>query len=96
MIFNLFLQAGLVFLGVVAGYFVRQSVASRRANSQEERLKAQADRAETQAREIVLNAKASAAGVIEKAQEEERERKQQLNRFEERLLKMQENLLNFV
>src|SRR3989344_1096089 len=92
MTFNLFLQAGFVFLGVVAGYFVRQSVASRRANSIEQRLKAQTEAARLEAQSIVLDAKVSAASTIEKAQEEERERKAQLNRFEERLLKMQENL----
>ena len=92
MTFNLIVQGVLVFTGIVAGYFVRQSIASRRANSLEERLKAKTERALTEAREIVLEAKASAASFIEKAQDEERERKAQLNRFEERLLKMQEGV----
>lgn len=92
MIFDLLGQGVLVFLGIVAGYFVRQSVASRRANSIEQRLKAQTEAARAEALTIVLDAKAAAAAAIEKAQDEERERKAQLNRFEERLLKMQENL----
>lgn len=92
MIFNLLGQAALVFLGVAAGYFVRQSVASRRANSIEERLRVQTEAARAEAKEIVVNAKATAAETLTKVQEEERERKAQLNRFEERLLKMQENL----
>ncbi len=92
MLFNLFGQVVLVFVGIVVGYLVRQRVASRRANSLEERLKAQTEAARTEAREVVLNAKMSAASVLEKAQDDERERKAQLNRFEERLLKMQESL----
>lgn len=92
MIFNLFGQVILVLLGIVAGYFVRQRVASRWANSQEQRLKAQAEAARAEAQDIVFKAKAIAVSALEKAQDEERERKAQLNRFEERLLKMQENL----
>ena len=92
MIFNLLGQVALVFLGVAAGYFVRQSVASRRANSIEERLRVQAEAARAEAKEIVINAKATAAETLTRAQDEERDRKAQLNRFEERLLKMQENL----
>jgi ribonuclease Y len=92
MAFNLLGQAILVFLGIVAGYFVRQSIASRRANSVEERLKAQVDAARSEAKEIIVDAKAQAAEALTKAQEDERERKAQLNRSEERLLKMQESL----
>jgi len=92
MILGLFGQIALVCVGLVAGYFVRQSIASRRANSIEERLKAQTEAARREAREIVVDAKASAAEALTRVQEEERERKGQLNRFEERLLKMQENL----
>lgn len=91
MVFNLLVEGGLVLLGVIVGYFVRQSIAARRANSLEQKLKVQTEAVRIEAREIVLEAKSAAASLIEHAQQEERERKAQLNRFEERLLRMQED-----
>lgn len=83
---------GFLLLGVVVGYFVRQSIATRRANSSEQKLKVQLEASRNEAREIVLKAKDSAVGIIEVAQKEERDRTAQLNRFEERLLRLQEDL----
>ena len=89
---NLFVGGGFLLIGVIVGYFVRESFAARRANSLEQKLKVQSEAAKTEAREIVIQAKGSAVRIIEDAQKEERERTAQLNRFEERLLRLQEDL----
>lgn len=91
MTFSLLIGGVLLAVGVAAGYLVRQSIAARRANSLEQKCKAQLETAKNEAREIVLAAKDKSAALIESAQREERERKSHLNRFEERLLKMQED-----
>ena len=89
---NLLLYGGLFFFGALVGYFVRQSIAARQANSSEQKLKVQVETAKNEARELVLQAKDKAAALFEAVQKEERERKNQLARLEERLSKKDEEL----
>lgn len=89
---NLILGAVLILFGTVAGYFIRQIIAARQANSFEQRLKFLQEEIQTKAREIVLEAKDKAAALIEEAKKEEKEQKAQIARLEERLLKKEEIL----
>ncbi len=89
---NLFLVGGVLILGAIVGYFVRQLISARQSNSLEQKLKVQVEEAKNEAREIVLQAKDKSTVLFEEVQKEERERKNQLNRIEERLLKREESL----
>lgn len=80
-------------LAFAIGYFVRQAFASKRANSAEEKAKARLQNAEHEASGIILEAKKKAADVLDAGQKEERERKRELDRLNERILKREEELL---
>jgi ribonuclease Y len=79
-------------LAFAIGYFVRQSVASKRASSAEEVAKSKLDKAEHEASDIILEAKKKAADVLDESQKEERERKRELDRVSERVIKKEEAL----
>ncbi len=88
----LLLLGGVLLLGAIVGYFVRQLFSARQANSLEQKLKVQVEEAKNEARELVSNAKEKSTALLEEVQKEERERKGQLNKIEERLLKKEEFL----
>jgi len=75
-----------VLLGVAVGYFTRQQVASRLKGKQGEKLEEEAQKARTQAQEIILEAKDKAASLIDEARQEEKERKLSITKLEERLI----------
>lgn len=77
----LFLLGGLLF-GAVAGYFIRQAIAVRKANSLEQKIKSQAEEAKTKAREIVLEAKDKAAALFDEVKKEEAGRKRKLDELQ--------------
>lgn len=79
-------------LGLVAGYFIRQSFASKQAGSVEQKIKNWVEEAETRSKEIVLDAKERAAKLLEEVKGEEKSRKIQLDKLEERMLKKEETL----
>ncbi len=89
---SLILGGVFLFAGIVAGYLIRQSVALGRSSSLENEAKSALDSARAESREIILHAKDVAVATGLAAQNEERERKAQLNRFEERLVKTQDVL----
>ena len=60
-----------VLLGAAVGYFIRQQVASRLKGKQGEKLEEEAQKARTQAQEIILEAKDKAASLIDEARQEE-------------------------
>ena len=82
----------LIILGIVIGYFIRQLIATRAANSIEQKIKRQFEEARSKAKEIVLEAQEKATALLEEVKKEERENKIQLSRLEERLLKKEEQL----
>ncbi|MCX6702318.1 MAG: ribonuclease Y [Candidatus Wolfebacteria bacterium] len=84
--------AVLVFLGGIAGYYLRQTLGAKRANSIEQKIKIQTDEARSKASELVLEAQNKATALLEESKKEEREAKVQLGRLEERLLKKEEQL----
>jgi ribonuclease Y len=81
---------GLVVIGAIAGYFIRQQIASRRANSIEQKIKKYEEEAKSKSKEIILEAQGKATTLLEEVKKEERENKNQLSRLEERLLKKEE------
>ncbi len=84
--------AALIILGTVLGYFVRQLIAVRQANSVEQRIKKQIEEARAKSKEIVLEAQERSTTLLEEIKKEERENKAQLTRLEERLLKKESQL----
>src|SRR3989344_3979457 len=91
---SLLMGGGLLIAGLVAGYFIRLAIAARSANSLERRLKTELEETKNKAREIVLEAKDKAASLLDEIKNEERNRKIQLDRSEERLLKREESIEN--
>jgi len=83
---NILLAAGFV-LGIVLGYFVRIWIALRKRGSLESKAQEQLETAKSEAKETVLVANEKAAAIIAEAQKEERERKQDLRKLEDHLLK---------
>ncbi len=91
---NLFspISLGLFAIGIAAGYFVRQTLASKKANSVEQQIKQQAVEAEAKAQAVIKEAQAKAASIIDEGKKEEKERKEKLDKVEERLLRREETL----
>lgn len=83
---------GVLLLGIGLGYYIRQTLASRQANSVERKIKVWLEEAQTQAKEVVLQAKDRAAALFEEVKKEEKERKAQIAKYEERLLKKEETM----
>ena len=81
------LAGGLAVLGIVIGYFLRLGMAKQLHSSLERKAEKELEAAGTQSKEIVVEAKTQAASIISEARKEERERKQELRRLEERLIK---------
>ena len=79
-------------LGAVAGYFARQWLALKLQNSLENKAQKEIAAAEGKVKDILLEAKDKAASILIDIQKEERERKQELRRLEERLLKKEDSL----
>ncbi|MEK7162783.1 MAG: ribonuclease Y [Patescibacteria group bacterium] len=82
----------LVFLGLVIGYFIRQFVAVKAANSIEQKIKKQIEETKTKAKEIIFEAQEKSISLLEEVKKEERENKIQLSRSEERFLKKEEQI----
>lgn len=78
--------------GVAAGYFVRQNVVSKKAASVEEKINRQLEEGKAKSKEVVLEAQQKAAQILEEIKRDERERKSQLDKVEERLLRKEESL----
>jgi len=80
-------------IGILLGYFIRQSLAQKQANSIEAKLKVRLEKVKEEAKKLVLEAKEKADKILEEAREEEKKRKAQINKIEERLLE-RESLLD--
>jgi len=77
-------------VGGVVGYVVRQNFASKLKNSVEQKVKERLEEAKIKASELILEAQTKSASLIEESKKEERERKNQLDRLEERLITKEE------
>ncbi len=76
----------------VAGYVARLVIAHRYRASLEQSVSAKLEAANVEAKEILVTAKDKAASILVELQKEERERKQELRRLEERLIKKEDSL----
>ena len=83
---------GLVAVGLILGYLIRQFFALRQLNSTEVKIREQLKAAKTQAEELILVAKDRATNLLEELQCEEKNRKIQFDRLEGRLLKKEDFL----
>lgn len=88
---QLFLVLAL-FVGSGIGYVVRQVVIGRSAKSLENKVKVELEEARVTARELIVEAKDKSAAMMDEVKKEERERKAQIDRSEERLVKREELL----
>jgi len=79
-------------LGSFLGYLVRQTIAKKQLGTVESKLNKLIEDAKQEAKETLFKAKDKAVQIIEEAEKQERERKQQVIRMEERLEKREENL----
>lgn len=84
---TILLAAVFLALGIAGGYFIRVFIARRAKSSVEREAEECVEKARSEAKEIVVAAKDNAAQLLADAQKEERERKQDLRRLEEHLLK---------
>lgn len=84
-LYLLYIAAPALAGGAALGYFLRQFLATRSANSIEAKVKQQLEEAKTQAKEALLDAKDKAVKILEDAKNQERERLGILARQEERL-----------
>lgn len=87
---NPLLWVALISAGLVVGYFIRQLIAVSQGNSIEQKIKRQVEETKAKSKEIILEAQEKATGLLEEIKKEERERKNQLDRLEERLIKKEE------
>ena len=85
------LAGGLLF-GLVAGYFIRQAISVRKANSLEQKIRSQVKEAKDEAREIILTAKDKAAETFEEIKKEELGRQDKLDKRESYLMNKEEQL----
>lgn len=86
------LTGGLVVLAFAGGFLLRIWVAKRSKKSLENTIQAELESAKSEAKEVLIEAKSKAAGIVDEAQKEERDRKQELRRVEERLIKKEDSL----
>ncbi len=86
------LAGGLAALGIVIGYFIRLGMAKRLHSSLEQKAEQELETAKSQSKEIVLEAQTQATSILSEAQKEEKERKQEVRRLEERLLKKEDSI----
>lgn len=88
----MFLVFSVIFLilGLVVGYYVRQSIAKKQLNTAEGRAATIVEEAKQKYKEETLNAKNKAVEILEEAKKKEKEREDQIRKMEQRLEKREE------
>jgi ribonuclease Y len=90
---NTLIAVGLsAIIAAAIGYFARYLTALKGKNTLEAKAKDRLNAAEIEAKEILLSAKTEASSVLSEAQRDERERKQELRRLEDHLLKKEASI----
>ena len=89
---NPILWAIFLLVGISIGYYIRHASSLRKKNSVEQIINKQLEDSKLKASELIFEAQKKSAGLIEESKKEERERKIQLDRLEDRLLKKEESL----
>lgn len=88
-----FMTATTAFLGGIVGYYIRQSIAKKRAGSLEAKLQKRVIDVKEETAQMVKSAERKAADIVEKTQKEVDERRREFLKSQEVLLN-RENLLN--
>jgi len=88
----MFLVFSVIFLtiGLVVGYYVRQSIARKQLDTAEGRAATIVEEAKQKYKEETLNAKNKAVEILEEAKKKEKEREDQIRKMEQRLEKREE------
>lgn len=90
---TIILSAGAALVaGLAIGYFVRHFIVSKRSLAVEKKITNRLEESRIAANKIILEAQEKAARILEDIKKEERERKVQVDKLEERLLKREESL----
>ncbi|MCL5004408.1 MAG: ribonuclease Y [Patescibacteria group bacterium] len=84
--------AVLILAGFLAGYIAKKYLSAKKEGSVEQIIKKRLEEAELKSKEIIVEAQKKAVDLSEEIKKEEKERKSQLDRVEERLLKREETL----
>jgi len=79
-------------IGSVLGYFARQTIARRQAETAEAKVAKLLGEAKSEAKEILIRAKDKAVNILEEVKKEEKEQRREILRSERRLLKKEENI----
>ncbi len=85
----LFLSVGIL-CGIIVGYFLRRTIALKKADEAEKKAKGLVEKAKAKEKEIILAAKDKALQIIEEAKQEEKTRRQELAKMRNRLEKREE------
>lgn len=88
----LFSSLALAVIGVLLGYFARQTIAKKQVGSAEAKADKIISEAKTEAKEEIIRVNDKAVEILEEAKKEEKERRNQLLRLEQRSEKKEENL----
>lgn len=89
---SMLIAAGALVCGALVGFVIRHVIISKRAASIERRINAQLEESKLKSKEIILQAQQQSAKILEDIKQEERERKGQLDKLEERLVRKEEVL----
>ena len=81
-----------IIVGVVSGYFIRKATAKQKADSIEAKISKLSEDAKAQAKELLEKAKSESLNILEDSRREEKERKSQIAKLEEHLLKREDAL----
>jgi ribonucrease Y len=87
----LYIIIGLV-IGLLAGYFIRQSLASKKIGTAESKADKILEDAKNREKELLLDAKSRSLEIIEQAKKQEAEFRSQIVRFEERIDRKEKEL----
>lgn len=79
-------------LGSILGYWIRQTIAKKRAGTIEARLEKLTEEAKHQAKETIIQAKDKALKIAEESGREQKQREQQIMRLEDRLERREQTL----
>lgn len=86
------LAAGSLMVGAILGYFARQSIARRQANTLEAELQKKINKTREEAQSIILAAKQKATQALERIEQEEARRREEFSRTERFLRKKEDSL----
>ena len=89
---DLLWMGGLAILMLALGYFLRLETAKRSQTSIERKIQEQQETAKAEVKQILLTAEDKAATILGNSEREEKERKQELRRLEERIVKKEDAL----